>query len=358
MAGLYYYQDEARSLAVDNLTLGNPRELDTTSTENTSLALFGEATYTPDLMDQRWHVTVGARVSEDNRKAERSNLNIAVPIVNGEYDKDFSNFNPALTVGFDLNDSMNVYGKVVSGFKSGGTSQRSANAVLFAEGFDEEEILSYEVGFKGDFWNQRARLNAALFSMDIDGLQSSVQTGSTPGERDFLPIDNNTVDGMELDLSLLLTEGLTLSAGYSYLDTELGADSVDSPAGTFMFTDGFAYAPENSYNVGLEYFTALPNGDLAMTINYSYQDEFLSSINAEDEFVHDDHGMLGASLSWSYIKLSQLDGSFKLLLWGKNLTDEEYTVSGGRAWEVFGTGEVLTFGDPRTYGLTLSYVYD
>ncbi len=66
-------------------------------------------------------------------------------------------------VGFDINDSANVYGKVVSGFKSGGTSQRSSNEELFKNGFEEEDILSYEVGYKGDFWGRRARLNVAAF---------------------------------------------------------------------------------------------------------------------------------------------------------------------------------------------------
>lgn len=358
VTGLYYYQDKANSMGVDNISLGGPRQLDTTSTENASLAVFGEATYTPNLMQERWHLTLGARYSKDNRKAQRNNFNISPEIDNGQYDKDFSNFNPALTISFDLNDDMNVYGKVVSGFKSGGTSQRSANAALFAQGFDEEEILSYEAGFKGDFWDQRARLNAALFSMDIDGYQTSVQTGSTPGARDFLPMDDNSIEGVEMDLSILITEELTFTAGYSHLNTELGVDSIDSPAGTFTFADSFSYAPENSYNLGIEYFTALSNGNLTASVNYSYQDEFLSSVNEEIEYTHDDHGLWGAAIAWSDIKLAQLDGNFKVLLWGKNLDDEEYTVSGGGSWAVFGAGDVLTFGDPRTYGVTLSYSYE
>lgn len=358
VAGVYYYQDEADSEAVGNVTLGSLRDTDTTSTENTSIAVFGEATYTPQLMDDRWHFTLGARGSWDNRKADRTNLNSAVPINDGEYDEDFSNFNPALTVAFDLNDTMNVYVKAVSGFKSGGTSQRSANAILFAEGFDEEEIVSYEAGFKGDFWDHRARLNAAVYHMDIDGAQSSVQTGATPGERDFMPMDNNTVDGLEVDLSLLLTEGLTLNAGYSYLNTELGEDSIDSPAGTFYFVDEFAFAPEHSYNIGLDYFTDLPNGDLSMGVNYSYQDEFWGSINEADGYLHGSYGLWNASAAWSNIQLGQLDGSFKVLLWGKNLADEEYTTSGGSSWAVFGTEEVLGFGDPKSYGVTVSYLYD
>lgn len=359
VAGLYLYKDEADSDADGSISLGNLRPTDITATENESIAVYGEATYTPNAMDQRWHITLGARYSEDNRKATRTNLNVQpIPLVDESYDKDFSNFNPSLTVSFDLNDSMNMYGKVVSGFKSGGTSQRSANRELFNAGFDEEEILSYEAGFKGDFWDRRARLNMAIFSMEIDGNQTSVQTGATPGARDFLPIDDNSVDGVEFDLSLLLSEGLALNVGYAYLDTELGAEFVDSPAGRFYLTDTFAYAPESSYSLALDYNTALPNGELSLGVTYSYQDEFSSSVNEADSFVHDDYGLWGASANWGNIRIANLDGNFQLLLWGKNLTDEKYTLGGGTAWSVFGTSEVLTFGGPRTFGLTVSYIYD
>lgn len=358
VTGLYYYEDEGDSDAAGSMSLGNLRPTDVTATENTSLALFGEATYTPKTLDQRLHITVGARYSKDNRKANRTNFNIDPAIIDGSYDEDFSNFNPAVTVSFDLNDDMNVYGKVVSGFKSGGTSQRSANAELFARGFEEEEIISYELGYKGSFWHQRVRLNAALFSMDIDGLQTSVQTGTTPGARDFLPIDDNSIDGLEIDLSLMLIEGLTLDLSYGYLDTDLGAVVVDSPAGSFGLINSMVFAPETSYTVGLDYQQPVSNGELGFNLNYGYQDSFEGSLNADDNYTHGSYGLLGTAVSWSNLKVGSIPGHLKLLLWGKNLTDEKYTVSGGAAWSAFGAGEVLTFGDPRSYGLTVSYSFD
>jgi len=356
VAGLYLYSDEADG-SLENIQLGQVRDIDTTHTENKSIALFGEATYTPEVLDERLRLTLGARYSVDNRKALRTNLNLAEPIINAEYDKDFTNFNPSLTLSFDLNESMNVYAKVVSGFKSGGTSQRSANAILFAQGIDEEEIISYELGFKGSLWEQRAQLNVAVFSMDIDGAQTSVQTGSTPGQRDFLAIDGNRIQGLEVDATLLLMEGLTLNAGYSYLDTQLGADQLESPAGTFEFIDNYTYSPKNSYNLGLNYRVGLSNGQLAASTSYSYQGDFASSTNQALNVNHEAYGLWGASLAWSEIKLGQSSGDYKLLLWAKNLTDEKYTVGGGTSWSPFGAQKLLTFGDPRSFGLTASYNY-
>jgi len=356
VAGLYLYSDEADG-TIEGIQLGQPRDTDTTHTENKSIALFGEATYTPLVLEERLHVTLGARYSVNNRKALRTNLNMAEPIINAEYDKDFTNFNPSLTLSFDLDESINVYAKVVSGFKSGGTSQRSANATLFAQGIDEEEIISYELGFKGSLWEQRASLNVAVFSMTIDGAQASVQTGATPGERDFLAIDDNTIKGFEADASLLLSEGLVFNAGYSYLDSQIGVEQIESTAGTFGFIDKYAYSPKNSYNLGLNYRVGLSNGQLAASTSYSYQGGLASSINEGTNVDHDGYGLWGASLAWSEIKFGQGSGHYKLLLWGKNLADEKYTVGGGTAWSPFGAQKVLTFGDPRSFGLTASYIY-
>ncbi|MEM9257356.1 MAG: TonB-dependent receptor [Pseudomonadota bacterium] len=357
VAGLYYFEDDGSQDATTTESLGVTDQEDFTKIKNESIAAYAEATWNPDIMDARWHFTLGARYSEDERKADRINLRATTPF-SGSYSKDFDNFNPSATIAFDINEDMNVYGKVVSGYKSGGTSTRSANAELFASGFDEEDVLSYELGYKGEFWDSRARLNAAVFYMEIDGLQTSVQTDPvSPGGRDFLPVDGNEISGVELDLTLLLTTGLTFTASYGYLDTELGEDSVDSPAGTFVLIDEFAPAPENSYALSLDYQRGLTNGDLIASVDYGWQDKSFTSVNLADATEIDSYGLLGAALGWSNIEVGGLPGSFRALLWGRNLTDEEYGLVSTNAWATFGALDVQTFGDPRTYGVTLSYQY-
>jgi len=357
VAGLYYFEDEGEADATDSVRVGVSGITDLTKTENESIAAFAQATWTPDFMDRRWAITLGARYSEDERKADRDNQS-ALPGFTGSYDEDFSNFNPSLTVAFDLNDDMNVYGKVVTGYKSGGTSTRSSNAILFAEGFEEEDIISYELGYKGTFWDGRARMNAAAFYMEIDGLQTSVQTDPvSPAGRDFLPVDENEVAGFEADIDLLLTEGLTFTASYGYLDTELGEDEIDTPVGTVELIDEFSQAPENSYALALNYVRGLSLGELGLNINYSWQDDSNTSVNAVDNTTIDSYGLLGAAIRWSDIQIGDAPGSFRVLVWGKNLTDEEYGLVNTAAWTTFGASDVQTFGDPRTYGVTLSYQY-
>ena len=109
--------------------------------------------------------------------------------------------------------------------------------------------------------------------MDIDGLQTSIQTGGTPGERDFLPVDDNTIWGFEGELTAALTQRLQMTLNYGYLDTELGEDSVDSPVATFYLVDAFSFAPENSLTLAFDYLQPLNNGELQARIGYAYQDK-------------------------------------------------------------------------------------
>jgi iron complex outermembrane receptor protein len=356
IAGLYFYDDEATQDVTESIRVGVSGRIDVTETENRSAAVYGQATWNPALMEQRWHFTFGARASWDKRQATRNNQAVNPPVV-GDYDKSFQNFNPAFTLAYDITDAMNVYGKVVSGYKSGGTSNRSANAALFAQGFDEEEIINYELGYKSQLWGGRVRLNAAAFYMQLDGMQTSVQTDPfSPGGRDFLPVDGNTIAGAELDVNWLLSEGLTFGLGYGHLDTSVGEDSVSAAGVTSELSNVLPYAPKNSYTLALDYHRPLALGAVFFNVNYAWQDEVSTSVNVTDESFIDSYGLLGGAIGWSDISLGEA-GSLRLMLWGKNLTDEEYSVVGTSAWSSFGAADVQTFGDPRTYGLTLTYEY-
>jgi iron complex outermembrane receptor protein len=360
VAGLYYYRDEAFQDNFEGETLGTCCLTNTTDTENWSAAAFSQATWNPGWMDRRWRFTLGGRYSYDDRQSDRNNQSSQSPFI-GSYDKDFTNFNPSGVVAYDINDDMNVYGKIETGYKSGGTSQRSARADLFSQGFDEEEIISYELGFKGEFWDGRGRYNSALFFMEIDGLQSSIQTDPiSPGGRDFLPADNNEVFGVEIDMNLLLTDGLTFSLSYGYLDTELGESALTSDVGLEeILSEELPYAPDHSFYLALDYNRTLGPGTLGVNVNYGWQDDVGTSVTDTDNsnFVVDSYGLLGAAVRWSELSLESVPGDFRVLLWGRNLLDKDYGLSGQKALEPLGADETQIFGEPRTYGMTLTYLY-
>ncbi len=381
VGGLYYYEDESED---DNTGNSNGSEnipagdlTDHTTTENTSLAAFGQATWSPLALEQRWHFTVGTRFSSDNRKAHRNNNRVSygfagspstVPAFVANYDKDFTKFNPSFTVEYDLSDFSRVYGKVVTAYKSGGTSQRSTSQANFEKGFDEEELVSYELGYKGDLADGRVRFNAALFYMTYDDYQQSVQTGRSPGERDFINIRDADIAGLEFDLTVAITEELTSTLSYGYLDSSFGPDTVsflqvDDTSGsgftqvTAELTDDLAMAPNHSASLALDYTRALSFGLLNANLNAQYQDEAGTGVD-EPTGELDERTLVGAVLSLSEIDVGR--GQLKVMLWGKNLFDQEYYIGNIRqdSFDSLGLMGLATFGDPRTYGMTVEYRYD
>ncbi|MGI9288771.1 MAG: TonB-dependent receptor [Pseudomonadales bacterium] len=382
VGGLFYYKDESeedasRSQSNGSEALAPGVLVDFTETENESIALFGQATWTPPALGGRWQITVGARYSQDNRKAFRDNNRPSFGFAGGataiepftdNYDKDFSKFNPSFTVEYDLNDASNLYAKVVTAYKSGGTSQRSTNSVAFREGFDEEDLTSYEFGYKGDLADGRVRLNAALFYMDYEGYQQSLPTGRTAGERDFVNIEDATISGVEVDITVAITSELTSSLAYGYLDTNFGPETVvftqvddASPTGltevTETLTGDIAFAAEESATVSLNYAKPLAFGLLSASASYQYQESAFGGVIVPAGEL-DERRLLGATLGVSEIALGSA-GQLKILLWGKNLLDEEYFVGNVTQPSFFtlGLNGLATFGDPRTYGLTIEYDY-
>ncbi len=382
VAGLYYYEDEAQDAGGGD-TFGSetvPDELliDRTSTDNTSIAAFGQVTWTPrDL--ERWHFTLGARYSDDNRKATRLNSRVSygfggapsgVPAFEAEYDKDFDEFNPSFTVEYDLNEFANVYAKVVTAYKAGGTSQRSQIQAAFEEGFEPEELTSYELGYKGDLLEGRLRVNGALFYMEFDNYQQSVQSSHNPAGRDFVNIDTADLTGLELDVSFAVTEHLIGTLSYGYLDSSFGPGSIsyrrENAAAEQGFivveevlTDSLAQAPEHSATASLDYTLPLSFATLNANINVQYQDETNSGVVIPTG-VQDDRTLVNATLGLWDIRLGDDAGTLRVSAWGNNLTDEEYYLSNVRleAFENLGVGEIATYGDPRTYGVTLEYNYN
>ena len=257
----------------------------------------------------------------------------------------------------------------MTAYKSGGTSQRSTSLENFQTGFDPEELEAWELGYKGDLLNGRLRANAALFYMQYDDYQQSVQTGRNPGERDFINIEDAEITGLEVDLSLAITETLTGTLSYGHLDTSFGPDSVsyqqidDSAPGGFStvqeaLTEDLALAPEHTLTTSLDYNLAVGPGLLNANVNLQYQDKSLGGVQFPAGTLNE-RTLLAASVSLSEIALGDHTGSLRVTLWGNNLLDEEYFIGNIRqaSFDSLGLMGLATFGDPRTYGVTLEYQY-
>lgn len=351
IAGLYLFDEEADSQSV-TLT---PRDARTSneSIDNQALAVFGQGTWTPDTLDSRLHLTLGARWSKDERRASLGKTTAPANASDGQSTGkiSFTDFSPSAVAAFDLSDDVNVYAKLVRGYKTGGFNTRASSFESFDRGFDEETLLSFELGIKSQFWDNRLRLNAAAFRSDYDDIQINVQSDpNDPSRTDVLNAGKASVDGAEMELTIVPLPGLEVVAKYAYLDGDY--DEIKEADGDDI-ADQFRYpnAPQHSYSLDLEYLLPpLPVGDLSVRAGYTWQDEkYTSSTIDTGRFIVDNYGLLNARIALSNIPLPA--GSLSIAAWGKNLEDKEYYIAHFDLRVI----SAAMFGEPRSYGFDLRY---
>ena len=269
--------------------------------------------------------------------------------------KDFSNTSGQFIVDYFFTDDINSYFKYATGYRSGGFSTRSL-VTEFADGFEPETVQSYELGFKSQLWERRLRLNAAAYYNDYTDLQVDTYIPLANGRT--LNAGQATIQGVEIEAVARLTRGLTVDAFYAFMDADYD-EYIDNGV-DLSGVKKVPQAPRNQAKGGVEYaFPMTGLGQITARLDYLWTDEFWSNPDSNNR--NDAYGLLNARVQWLGIPLPA--GDIRVALWGKNLTDEEYTVlttdfSGGDNNPVDAFRTVAAqYGTPRTYGLDFIYEY-
>ncbi len=377
VSGVYYLSDEAtRGQAVSFLpafpgvggTFWNDSEID-----NWSIAIFGQATV--DVFD--WlSLTGGLRWSDEHKEASLFQIQPTIPQIDSDgttQDASFSAWTPMASVALhlpeehmpDLLDSLMGYFTYAQGFKSGGFNLRPfPGQPDQLEPYDQEDLESYEIGFKSVAWEERLTFNTSLFYSKYDDIQvltiREVDTGG-PVRVPF-PLTENAasadVMGAELELSVIPIDGLRIDANAALLDTEYGEyEGVSDLDGEPINRkgEGFNSVPDYTAFVAAQYTWELypsrhewlggsitPRLEWQLTGAIHYQGPELAS-GRQDAF-----SLLNARLGYQFN-----DGRTEIALWGRNLTDENY-FNGSIPVSAFGYN-VQFVAPPLTFGAEISH---
>ncbi|TXS92729.1 TonB-dependent receptor [Parahaliea maris] len=235
-------------------------------------------------------------------------------------DNTWDTWAPKIGFTYALDDSAQVYGHWSRAFRSGGYNLRNTDPSFPPGPFDEEQVDSYELGYKST--HSWGRLNAAVFYTDIGDMQREVNLPSeTSG---VLQIIDNTADasiyGLEIDGAFPITDDLVLTAGLGYLDAsydkvifDLNGDGVVDSADKDL---DLPRAPELTYNVGLSYDIQVGNwGYASARLSYAHRDESAYTDNNLGYILEQD--IVDAGLDFY-----SNSGHWVLSLYGRNLLDE------------------------------------
>ena len=268
-----------------------------------------------------------------------------------DFSEDFSAFSGKISLDYFLNDNMLFYGGINRGYKSGGFQGTLVFSPANIIPFDEETVLSYEIGSKMTLAEGTVQLNTAFFFYDYENLQAQgTIEGGAGGVENLFALQNigdAEVLGFELDLLATPVDGLDLSLGVGYLDAKI----VD-PFIAEVEPDGRpAMSPEWTFNGRARYaFMESDKSYWFIQGDFNYQDDVFFDIY-ETPFLQE-----GSYFIWNAsLGISAPDNRWRATLWGRNLSDTDYRIGGFTGGVA---GPVQVYGAPRTYGVRFSYNFN
>ena len=313
--------------------------------------------------------SIGARYT-DEKKVQSSvatpgYLNLSGGPLPFASDASWAELTPTLDIQRQFESGM-LYFTYSQGFKSGGFNS-PANPKFdgtVRPVLNPEILDNFEVGYKGEFFGSRLRLNSSLFYYDYKNLQVTRAAGD--GDTPTL-VTQNAADadvlGFEMDLTWLATDSLALSGGFSALDSQYKdydasakVPKIELGTGAMGYGDIFydasgeslLRAPDITAFVVARYDIQMAGATVPMVFSYSYTGEFQYDFIASpstQELEQKSVGLLQARIS--YIPEG---ASWSIALWGDNLTDEEYFTE-----KVANSNSLRgNYAAPRTWGIELS----
>lgn len=231
VAGLFFYDQTNRTSSNQTGTLGAvalPSLLGTTldtNTKNVSKAIFGQITVRPVA---RLKLIAGARYTDEDidlllTQARAPGTVATIPgrfsgTINGSTGA--TNWSYRLTAQVDVTDSFMVYATHARGFKGPGINTLGVSTSV-TEVVRPEIPTTYEIGARGAWLNNRISFAIAAYQTDYENFQAQVfDQGVTPGRFRVTNAGKLETKGIEVELGVRPTTGLSLTANAAYLDAK------------------------------------------------------------------------------------------------------------------------------------------
>ena len=263
-----------------------------------------------------------------------------------------------LVADWEFSDTAMAYLTFGTGYKSGGFDGQSF-ASLVSGPFDPEDMTNIELGMKGDFFDDRVRLEVAVFHHELDGKQTQRDTKDSPDDPTAAPnvvSSDEETDGIELIVQWNVLDNLRLTALTTYRDTESVSDPYFDAAGDPKGGEKETGQTNNDYTLRFDWTPEIPVGYLLVHVDYVFTEDTGrfedGAIFYEGPWYFQDKEMLSARVAWE-----SSDSSIEVALWGKNLLDNEYAGNpGGFVADTLGAA-YTSIDDPMTYGIDLRYAF-
>jgi len=354
VAGIYFLSidtDFIQGLAPpinspDRFGLGGAEANTITELNTDSLSIFGQMDFT---LREELVLVVGIRlikedkdfdgvvtffVNNDDRKIEVENGLFSIDQLTAKNDQNL--WSAKVQLEYTPDEDTLYYAGINRGVKAG-----SFNAPLFGgfSPYDEEVLVSYEVGAKLTLMDGTMQLNMSAYYYDYDDYQSFTFVNNSSSVTN----ENAIYKGLELELTASPTDNLEVLFGVSYTDAVVSDLQIASD----IFVDTTPpFTSEWQISGLVRYSWNAFGGDMTGQISANYQSEFFH--NARNFAAHkfDAYTDVKARVTW-YSPSENWD----LTAYVNNLTDENHAIIGFDVSGFYGSSQE-SYSKPRTYGVT------
>lgn len=306
-------------------------------------AIFGEANFS---LSDRLNLTLGGRITEEEKELNsRTSFGgagfagflpdggndlyvfgtpIFIPISSASGKEDWREFSPKIGFDYRINDQVLTYLSYSEGFRSGGFNGRNTDPSNIGP-FDPEFVDNIEIGMKGDFLDNRVRLNIAAFMSDYSNKQEEVIEPDGFGGSNTVVRNASTVDiaGLEGELTWVATENFRLNANLGWLDAEYDEYIADL-SGDGIATDNsnleLRRVPSLTGGINGLFSFNLGSGTLNAFIGYRYTDDYWVEVANDPRGLLPSRGVWDATVSYEFEWTD--DRMVKITAFGRDITDE------------------------------------
>ncbi len=324
------------------------------------------------------NLTAGGRYQEETRNLIRSD--VAIEGIDNSLiswtprESTVTNFSPRVAIDIKPTDDLMLYASYSQGFKS--ATYNIINIYLPPDYVEPEEVASYEVGFKSDWFEHSLRFNVAAFESEIKNLQTGFVSLTTGGAINFENAGEARIRGIEFDATALplpnLNPGLLLTVGGAWLDAiytdyrngsgydeatglSFRSDCGDDPANPTGprcrdFTGNrVVRTPKFSGSATLSQTIDVSSGSFEIGVDYYYNSGFYYLAQNSANSFEDSYRVVNGRVSYLHAPWN-----LRVTVFGENLIDERYRLA--QFHTDFGRADTLA--PPVTVGMRLNWDFN
>lgn len=371
MAGLFYLHEDIKQNNFNDILRDLRGVLDPSLTttffyDNTinveSAALFAQFDWQ---VNSQFTVVLGTRYTDETVKYESdSDLNLVLDpsdllgqtidyysVSGDESDEQLSG---KLALNYQTLNGTQFYYSLSNGYKSGGyyggfiATEEQAKLAAYGP----EYLIANELGLRTELFDNAWKMSAAAFHYDYQDQQVFMnQASATPNAPPLQLLENvasSTIYGVEVENTWFVGSDLDIVLNIGYLP-HAEFDEYTDPLGNQLTDNRLPFTSEWNISSNVNYRINFDKSELTFGIGNDYQSEYYFDQNMNEFAMQDDVLLWHANVSYRI-------ANWHVNLWGKNLTDEEYSHLKFDLSSFLGMLEDFK-AEGRQYGVNLRYQF-